>query len=125
MNITSNDEFLAVARHRLRHLFPRPPGQAAYRKRRHRPADTIERADRRVRAGLPGLPRPGRSPSPALITTTPTTAAGSEVRGRIFSPPQTPRAANIAPADQKNARVVLRPFPIGLSSVDTIVRDNA
>ena len=42
MNISSDEEFLAVAAKRLGHLIPRVPKQPGYWKRRARLADTIE-----------------------------------------------------------------------------------
>ncbi len=42
MSIASDREFLAVARKRLGHLFPKLPAQPGYWKRRQRLADTIE-----------------------------------------------------------------------------------
>jgi hypothetical protein len=42
MGIPSDRRFLAVARKRLSHLFPRLPGQSGYHKRRRRLADTSE-----------------------------------------------------------------------------------
>jgi DDE family transposase len=42
MGIPSDRRFLAVASKRLRHLFPRIPGQAGYFKRRRRLVDTLE-----------------------------------------------------------------------------------
>jgi Transposase DDE domain len=42
MGIPSDRRFLAVARKRLRHLFPQLPAQPGYFKRRRRLADTIE-----------------------------------------------------------------------------------
>lgn len=42
MGLPSDRRFLAVARIRLRHLFPRIPGQSGYHKRRLRLAETIE-----------------------------------------------------------------------------------
>jgi hypothetical protein len=42
MGIPSDRRFLAVARKRLRHLFPQIPGQAGYFKRRRKLTDTLE-----------------------------------------------------------------------------------
>ena len=42
MNIASDREFLAVARYRLGHLFPKFPPQPGYSKRRARLTETIE-----------------------------------------------------------------------------------
>ena len=42
MGLPSDARFLAVARKRLSHLFPRLPGRPGYWKRRHRLADVIE-----------------------------------------------------------------------------------
>ena len=42
MGIPSDRRFLAVASKRLRHLFPKIPGQAGYFKRRRRLTDTLE-----------------------------------------------------------------------------------
>lgn len=54
MGIPSDRRFLAVARHRLRHLFPELPGQAGYHKRRARLAETIEWLVGVFAAGSPG-----------------------------------------------------------------------
>jgi hypothetical protein len=42
MGIPSDRRFLAAASKRLRHLFPRIPGQAGYFKRRRKLTDTLE-----------------------------------------------------------------------------------
>src|ERR687889_2609498 len=42
LGVTSDERFLAVARKRLCHLFPRLPLRPAYHKRRGRLTDTIE-----------------------------------------------------------------------------------
>ncbi len=42
MDVPSDREFLAVARKRLEHLFPRLPAQPGYWKRRRRATETID-----------------------------------------------------------------------------------
>ena len=56
MGIPSDRRFLAVARKRLIHLFPRLPSQPAYWKRRRRPADAIEWLMGALASTSPGLP---------------------------------------------------------------------
>jgi hypothetical protein len=55
MGIPSDRRFLAVARKRLVHLFPRLPGQSGYHKRRRRLADTLEWLLSVFASGSPGF----------------------------------------------------------------------
>jgi hypothetical protein len=55
MGIPSDRRFLAVARRRLRHLFPELPAQPGFHKRRARLADTIEWLIGVFAAGSPGF----------------------------------------------------------------------
>jgi hypothetical protein len=145
MNIASDREFLAVARQRLRALFPKLPAQPGYWKRRHRLADTIEWL-----IGMFTQDCPGYHDTVLLLDSTPVecgrsveTARRSELapacahhysrsHSRWFwgmrlhllaAPDGTPRAAILASADQKERDVALRLFPIGLHGGETIVCD--
>lgn len=145
MNIASDREFLAVARQRLKHLFPKLPAQPGFWKRRHRLADTIEWL-----IGIFARDCPGYHDQVVLLDSTPVecgrsveTARRSELapacahhysrsHSRWFwgmrlhllaALDGTPRAAILAPADQKERDVALRLFPIGLHGGETIVCD--
>jgi Transposase DDE domain len=145
MNIASDREFLAVARHRLRGLFPKLPAQPGYWKRRHRLTETIEWL-----IGIFAQDCPGYHDSLVLLDSTPVecgrsvdTARRSELavacahhysrsHSRWFwgmrlhllaAPDGTPRAAILASADQKERDVALRLFPIGLRGGEVVVCD--
>jgi Transposase DDE domain len=145
MNVASDREFLAVARHRLRGLFPQLPEQPGYWKRRQRLADSIEWL-----IGVFAQDCPGYRDRVVLLDSTPVecgrsieTARRSELapacahhysrsHSRWFwgmrlhllaAPDGTPRAAILASADQKERDVALRLFPIGLHGGETIVCD--
>ncbi len=66
MGIPSDRRFLAVARIRLRHLFPRIPGQSGYHKRRRRLTETIDWL-----AGVFAARSPGYADDLVLIDSTP------------------------------------------------------
>ena len=72
MGLSSDRIFLAVARQRLCHLFPRLPGQAGYFKRRRRLADTIEWL-----LGVFAADSPGAVDELLLIDSTPVECARS------------------------------------------------
>ena len=55
LDCRSDDQFLAIARHRLAHLFPQLPERSAFHKRRLRLSGGHRGADRRVRPPLSGL----------------------------------------------------------------------
>jgi Transposase DDE domain len=145
MNIASDREFLAVARQRLRELFPKLPKQPGYWKRRARLADTIEWL-----IAVFAHDSPGHFDNLVLLDSTPVecgrsvdTAKRSELapacvhhysrsHSRWFwgmrlhllaAPDGTPRAAILASADQKERDVALRLLPIGLHGGELIVCD--
>lgn len=72
MGIPSDRRFLAVARKRLSHLFPRLPGQSGYHKRRRRLTDTFEWL-----LGIFASQSPGFSDDLLLIDSTPVECARS------------------------------------------------
>jgi hypothetical protein len=145
MNIASDREFLAVARYRLRHLFPKLPQQPGYWKRRARLTETIEWL-----TAVFAQDSPGYHDNLVLLDSTPVecgrsvdTSRRSELAGAcayhysrshsrwfwgmrlhlLAAPDGTPRAAILASADQKERDVALRLFPIGLHGGETIVCD--
>jgi Transposase DDE domain len=145
MNIASDREFLATARQRLKHLFPKLPAQPGYWKRRHRLADTIEWP-----IAIFAQDCPGYHDQVVLLDSTPVecgrsveTSRRSELapacahhysrshsrwfwgmrRHLLAAPDGTPRAAILASADQKERDVAPRLFPIGLHDGETIVCD--
>lgn len=145
MNIASDREFLAVARQRLGHLFPKLPAQPGYWKRRQRLADTIEWL-----IGVFAHDCPGYHDEVVLLDSTPVECGRSVETSRrselavacahhysrshsrwfwgmrlhlLAAPDGTPRAAILASADQKEREVALRLFPIGLRGGETIVCD--
>lgn len=145
MNIAHDEDFLAAAQSRLRHLFPRLPRQPGYWKRRHRLADTIEWL-----IGVFAQQSPGWQDDLVLIDSTPVECGRSLETVRrsaladacgygycrshsrwfwgmrlhlLAAPDGTPRAAILAPADQKERDVALRMLPIGLRGSETIIAD--
>jgi transposase len=145
LNINHDVDFLAAADHRLRHLFPRLPKQPGYWKRRHRLADTIEWL-----IGVFAQQCPGYSDDRVLIDSTPVECGRSVETVRrsaladacgygycrshsrwfwgmrlhlLAAADGTPRAAILAPADQKERDVALRMLPIGLRDATTIIAD--
>ena len=126
MGISSDREFLAVARRRLGALFPKLPLQPGFHKRRRRLTETIEWL-----IGVFATDCPGYSDSVVLLDSTPVecgrsveTVRRSELadacgygycrsHSRWFwgmrlhlccAPDGTPRASILAPADQPDAR---------------------
>jgi hypothetical protein len=73
MGIPSDRRFLAVARIRLGHLFPRIPGQSGYHKRRRRLCETIDWL-----AGVFAAKSPGYADDLVLIDSTPVEGAREE-----------------------------------------------
>lgn len=145
MGIDHDAEFLAVAAKRLNHLFPRLPKQPGYWKRRQRCSDLIEWL-----IGMFAADCPGHSDRVVLIDSTPVECGRSLETARrsqladacgygysrshsrwfwgmrlhlLAAPDGTPRAAILAPADQKEREVALRLFPIGLHGGETVVAD--
>jgi hypothetical protein len=145
LNISSDREFLAVAAKRLGHLFPKLPKQPGLHKRRRRLVDTIEWL-----IGVFAADSPGHNDPVVLLDSTPVecgrsleTARRSELadacgygycrsHSRWFwgmrlhlccAPDGTPRAAILAPADQKEREVALRLLPLALRGGEAIVCD--
>jgi hypothetical protein len=145
MNISSDREFLAVARRQLGQLFPKLPAQPGYWKRRTRLADTIEWL-----IAIFAQQSPGYWDDIVLLDSTPVecgrsveTAKRSQLadaaahhfsrsHSRWFwgmrlhllaAPDGTPRAAILASADQKERDVALRLFPIGLHGGELVICD--
>ena len=145
MNIASDREFLAVARYRLRHLFPKLPKQPGYWKRRARLTETIEWL-----TAVFAQDSPGYHDNLVLLDSTPVecgrsvdTSRRSELASAcayhysrshsrwfwgmrlhlLAAPDGTPRAAILASADQQERDVALRLLPIGLHGGETIVCD--
>src|ERR1700759_3598424 len=145
MGISSDREFLAVARRRLSDLFPRLPLQPGWHKRRRRLTDTIEWL-----IGVFAADSPGSVDDVVLLDSTPVecgrsveTARRSELadacgygycrsHSRWFwgmrlhlccAPDGTPRASILAPADQPEREVALRLLPMALHGGEQIVGD--
>jgi hypothetical protein len=145
MGITSDREFLAVAARRLGHLFPALPQQPGLHKRRRRLTETIEWL-----IGVFAADSPGATDEVVLLDSTPVecgrsveTARRSQLadacgygycrsHSRWFwgmrlhlccAPDGTPRAAILAPADQKERDVALRLLPLALRGGEAIVCD--
>lgn len=145
MGIDHDAEFLAVAAKRLRHLFPKLPQQPGYWKRRQRCAELIEWL-----IGIFAADSPGFHDQVVLIDSTPVECGRSVETARrsqladaagygycrshsrwfwgmrlhlLAAPDRTPRAAILAPADQKEREVALRLFPIGLHGGETVIAD--
>jgi hypothetical protein len=145
MDVASDREFLAVATKRLSHLFPALPQQPGYLKRRRRLSESIEWL-----CGVFAQDCPGYRDEIVLLDSTPVecgrsleTARRSELadacgygycrsHSRWFwgmrlhlaaGPDGTPRAAILAPADQKEREVALRLLPIALHGGEQLVCD--
>jgi hypothetical protein len=145
MGISSDREFLAVARRRLHGLFPRLPLQPGFHKRRRRLTETIEWL-----LGVFAADCPGHSDPVVLLDSTPVecgrsveTVRRSELadacgygycrsHSRWFwgmrlhlccAPDGTPRASILAPADQPEREVALRLLPNALHGGEQIVCD--
>jgi hypothetical protein len=145
MGIDTDREFLAVAHRRLVHLIPRLPNQPGYWKRRHRLSDTIEWL-----TGVFAADSPGHTDQVVLLDSTPVECGRSVETARrsqladacgygyckshsrwfwgmrlhlLAAPDGTPRAAILAPADQKEREVALRLLPLGLRGGEVIVAD--
>ena len=145
MGISSDREFLAVARRRLGALFPKLTRQPGFHKRRRRLTETIEWL-----IGVFAADCPGHSDSVVLLDSTPVecgrsveTVRRSELadacgygycrsHSRWFwgmrlhlccAPDGTPRASILAPADQPEREVALRLLPHALHGGEQIVCD--
>jgi Transposase DDE domain len=145
MGISSDREFLAVARKRLGELFPSLPKQPGFHKRRRRLTETIEWL-----IGVFAADCPGHSDPVVLLDSTPVecgrsleTVRRSELadacgygycrsHSRWFwgmrlhlccAPDGTPRASILAPADQPEREVALRLLPHALHGGEQVVCD--
>jgi hypothetical protein len=145
MGISSDREFLAVARKRLGELFPQLPKQPGFHKRRRRLTETIEWL-----IGVFAADCPGHSDPVVLLDSTPVecgrsleTVRRSELadacgygycrsHSRWFwgmrlhlccAPDGTPRASILAPADQPEREVAMRLLPNALHGGEQIVCD--
>ena len=145
MGIPSDRRFLAVARGRLRHLFPRIPGQSGYHKRRRRLTETIDWL-----AGVFAARSPGDADDLVLIDSTPVECgrsaqtvrrsaldgwAGygwSRSHSRFFwgmrlhlvcALDGTPRAAELCRADRPEREVALELLPRTLRGGETVVAE--
>jgi hypothetical protein len=145
MGIDHDAEFLSIARTRLAHLFPKLPRQPGYWKRRQRLSDTIEWL-----IGVFAADSPGYRDTVVLLDSTPVECGRSVETARrsqladacgygysrshsrwfwgmrlhlLAAPDGTPRAAILAPADQKEREVALRLLPIGLHGGEVIIAD--
>jgi hypothetical protein len=145
MGISSDRQFLAVARKRLGPLFPKLPHQPGFHKRRSRLTETIEWL-----IGVFAADCPGHSDQVVLLDSTPVecgrsveTVRRSELadacgygycrsHSRWFwgmrlhlccAPDGTPRASILAPADQPEREVALRLLPHALHGGEQIVCD--
>ncbi len=145
MGIDHDAQFLAVAATRLRHLFPKLPKQPGYWKRRQRCAEAIEWL-----INVFATDSPGYRDNVVLLDSTPVECGRSLETARrsqladacgygysqshsrwfwgmrlhlLAAPDGTPRAAILAPADQKEREVALRLLPIGLHGGEVIVAD--
>jgi Transposase DDE domain len=145
MDIGSDEQFLAVANKRLRHLFPRLPKQPGYWKRRLRLAETIEWL-----CAMFAQDSPGFRDEVVLVDSTPVECGRSVETARrsqladacahhysrshsrwfwgmrlhlLAAPDGTPRAAILASADQKERDVALRLFERGLHGGELVVCD--
>lgn len=145
MGIPSDRRFLAVARERLCHLFPRLPRQSAYLKRRNGLREAIDWL-----AGVFAAQSPGYHDQVVLLDSTPVecgrsldtarrSALGewagygwSRSHSRFFwgmrlhlccAPDGTPRRAELVGADRKEREVALCLLPHVLHGGETIVCD--
>lgn len=143
MGISSDREFLAVARGRLAGLFPKLPRQPGFHKRRRRLTETIEWL-----TGVFAADSPGGQDSLVLLDSTPVECGRSlettrrsqlacacgycHAHSRWFwgmrlhlccAPDGTPRAAILSPADQPEREVALRLLPTALRGGEQIVCD--
>lgn len=145
MGISSDREFLAVAKKQLGALFPKLPRQSGFHKRRARLAETIEWL-----SGVFAADSPGYGDPVVLLDSTPVecgrsveTVRRSEMadacgygycrsHSRWFwgmrlhlccAPDGTPRASILAPADQPEREVALRLLPNALHGGEQVICD--
>lgn len=145
MGVPSDRRFLALARTRLRHLFPRIPGQSGYHKRRLRLAETIEWL-----SGVFAGQSPGAHDDLLLLDSTPVECGRSRETTRrsalgeaagygycrsharffwgmrlhlVCAPDGTPRAASLTGADRPEREVALGLLGRTLAGGETIIAD--
>lgn len=145
LNISGDRDFLAAAKTRLVHLFPKLPGQPGYWKRRQRCTETIDWL-----TGMFAQDSPGHHDTMVLIDSTPVecgrsidtvrrsdlgpacAAHYSRSHSRWFwgmrlhmlaAPDGTPRAVILASADEKERDVALRLFERGLHGGELVIAD--
>ena len=146
MGIDTDREFLAVAARRLGHLFPTVAQTARVLETPARLTETIEWLIGVFAADSPGYHRPRwccwtprrwsaaarLRPRAARSSLTPAATGTAAATRRWFwgmrlhllaAPDGTPRAAILAPADQKERDVALRLLPIGLHGGELVVAD--
>jgi transposase len=145
MDISSDREYLAAARRRLGHLFPKLPAQPGYWKRRARCSEQIDWL-----CAMFASDSPGHFDSMVLIDSTPVECGRSVDTARrsalqpacahhysrshsrwfwgmrlhlLAAPDGTPRAAILASADEKERDVALRLFERGLHGGELVIAD--
>lgn len=145
MGISSDREFLAVARRRLGELFSKLPNQPGFHKRRRRLTESIEWL-----IGIFAADSPGHSDPVVLLDSTPVECGRSletvrrsqladacgygycRSHSRWFwgmrlhlccAPDGTPRASILAPADQPEREVALRLLPKALHGGEQVICD--
>jgi hypothetical protein len=145
MGVPSDDRFLRLARRCLSDLFPRLPKQPGFHKRRARLTETIEWL-----IGVFAAQSPGYVDDVVLLDSTPVECARSveTVRRSALSdaagygycrshsrwfygfrlhlaaaPDGTPRAAILAPADQKERDIALKLLPRALHGGELVIAD--
>jgi hypothetical protein len=145
MGISSDDRFLRLAGRSLRQLFPQLPKQPGFHKRRARLTETIEWL-----IGVFAQRSPGYYDDLVLLDSTPVECARSVETVRrsqlsdaagygycrshsrwffgfrlhlVAAPDGTPRAAILAPADQKERDIALRLLPRALHGGELVIAD--
>jgi hypothetical protein len=145
MGISSDDRFLRLARRSLCDLFPQLPKQPGFHKRRARLTETIEWL-----IGVFAQQSPGYHDDLVLLDSTPVECARSVETVRrsqlsdaagygycrshsrwffgfrlhlVAAPDGTPRAAILAPADQKERDIALRLLPRALHGGELVIAD--
>ncbi len=145
LDVGSDRDFLAAAKTRLGHLFPKLPGQPGYWKRRQRCTETIDWL-----IGMFAQDSPGHHDTMVLIDSTPVECGRSVDTARrsdlapacahhysrshsrwfwgmrlhmLAAPDGTPRAVILASADAKERDVALRLFARGLHGGELVIAD--
>jgi hypothetical protein len=145
MGVSSDDRFLRLAARSLRDLFPQLPKQPGFHKRRARLTETIEWL-----VAVFAQQSPGYYDDLVLLDSTPVECARSVETVRrsqlsdaagygycrshsrwffgfrlhlVAAPDGTPRAAILAPADQKEREIALRLLPRALHGGELVIAD--